>query len=208
MHMELSANQIQLIDKALIKAGINYIDIRIELTDHIAAALEQKDERFEHHLKGYMLEHKGELKKLNLRFIVIAMGKAYKQLFATMLKPLFLIITAVIFATGYAINAFFGRADTFLTMFLIFIGACCLITGLSGPYLFNALFNKSKQYSYGFGFTFIYMLLFYPTLYLFIHQEYFNNIIVVLCFTMAITLSLAMYVTVKQLNKKYKLQYK
>lgn len=207
MDTKLTTQQIQLIDKALIKAGINYIDIRIELTDHIAAALEQKDDRFEHHLKGYMLEHKGELKKLNLRFITIAMCKTYKQLFITMLKPLFLFITAMVFAAGYTINTFLGRESTVIALFLIYIGICCLITDFSGSSLFDATFNRKKQYSYSFGFTFIYMLLFYPTLYLFIHQDYCSNMLLVLCFTLAIALSTAMYVTVKQLNKKYKLQY-
>jgi len=205
--MKLTEKQIALIDKALIKAGINYIDIRIELTDHIAVALEQKDERFEHHLKGYILQHKSELKKLNRRFIGIAMGKAYKQLFITMLKPLFLLITAAVFAIGYALNTFWGRANTILALFLIYMAICCLITSLSGANLFDATFNRKKQYSYSFGFSFIYVLMYCPTMYLFLHQEYCSDKWLVFCFTIVVALSLAMYVTAKKIGKKYKLQY-
>lgn len=205
--MKLTQEQVQYIDKALVKAGINYIDIRIELTDHIAAALEQKDERFEHHLKGYMLKHKSELKKTNLKFIIIAMVKAYKQLFANMLKPLFLVIIVGVFAAGYAINTFFGKANAILTLFLIYIGICCLVSGLSGSNFFDATFNRKKQYSHSFGFSLIYILLYCPTMYLFLHQEHCSNTIIVLCFTVAVVLSLAMYITAKQFNKKYKLQY-
>jgi len=207
METKLTEKQIQLIDTALIKAGINYIDIRIELTDHIAAALEQKDERFEHHLKGYMLAHKRELKKLNIRFIIIAMGKAYKQLLITLLKPLLLVFTAVVFTTGYVINTFFGKAETILALYMVYIGICCLVTSKSGASLFDATFNRKKQYSYSFGFAFIYVLLFYPTMQLVFHEEYFNDTTLIPCFTAVIIFSLAMFITAKQFNKQYKLQY-
>ena len=39
MESKLKEAQIACIDKALIKAGISYIDIRMELTDHVAAIL-------------------------------------------------------------------------------------------------------------------------------------------------------------------------
>jgi len=206
--MKLTEEQIQFIDKALIKVGINYIDIRIELTDHIAAALEQKDERFEHHLKGYMLAHKSELRKLNIRFIIIAMGKAYKQLLVTLLKPLFLVITAVIFTAASFMNTYFGKAETIMALYMIYIGICCLVTSLSGASLFDVTFNRKKQYSYSFGFAFIYVLLFYPAMQLLFHEEYFSDTTLILCFTAAIMFSLAMYITAKQFNKHYKLQYR
>lgn len=205
--MKLTEEQIQLIDNAIIKAGISYIDIRMELTDHIAAALEQKDERFEHHLKGYILKHKSELKKINRRFILIAMGKTCKQLFINVLKPLYIIVAAATCVAGCTLNSFFGRPVTILTLFLIYTLICCLVTNLSGASLINATFNRKKQYSYSSGFSFIYVLLYYPTMQLFLHEEYFSDIMLVFCFTVAITLSLAMYVTARQFNKRHKLQY-
>jgi hypothetical protein len=205
--MKLTEAQIALIDKALVKAGIRYVDVRMELTDHVAAILEQKDERFEHHLKGYILQHKKELKALNRKFIAIAMLKVYKQLFIRMLSPLFLLVTAIAFGVVYVINTVFERAVTILVLFLIFTGICCLIKSLSGFSMIDATFNRKKQYSYSFGFSFIYLLLFYPTLQVFINQDSLSDMILMVYFTIAITLSFAMYTTVRKFNKKYKLKY-
>jgi hypothetical protein len=205
--MKLTEAQIALIDKALVKAGIRYVDVRMELTDHVAAILEQKDERFEHHLKGYILQHKKELKALNRKFIAIAMLKVYKQLFIRMLSPLFLLVTAIAFGAVYVINTVFERAVTILVLFLIYTGICCLIKSLSGFSMIDATFNRKKQYSYSFGFSFIYLLLFYPTLQVFINQDSLSDMILMVYFTIAIALSFAMYTTVRKFNKKYKLKY-
>jgi hypothetical protein len=205
--MKLTEAQIALIDKALVKAGIRYVDVRMELTDHVAAILEQKDERFEHHLKGYILQHKKELKALNRKFIAIAMLNVYKQLFIRMLSPLFLLVTAIAFGAVYVINTVFERAVTILVLFLIFTGICCLIKSLSGFSMIDATFNRKNQYSYSFGFSFIYLLLFYPTLQVFIHQDSLSDMMLMVYFTIAITFSFAMYTTVKKFNRKYKLQY-
>jgi hypothetical protein len=201
--MKLTEAQIALIDKALVKAGIRYVDVRMELTDHVAAILEQKDERFEH----YILQHRKELKALNRKFIAIAMLKVYKQLFIRMLSPLFLLVTAIAFGAVYVINTVFERAVTILVLFLIYTGICCLIKSLSGFSMIDATFNRKKQYSYSFGFSFIYLLLFYPTLQVFINQDSLSDMILMVYFTIAITLSFAMYTTVRKFNKKYKLKY-
>jgi hypothetical protein len=205
--MKLTEAQIALIDMALVKAGISYIDIRLELTDHVTAILEQKDERFEHHLKGYILEHKKELKALNRKFTVIAMLKIYKQLFISMLSPLSLLVTVIVFGAAYTLNIYFERTSTVLALVLTYTSICCLTMSLSGFSIIEAALNRKKQYSYSFGFRFIYLLLFYPTMQVFIHQDFLSNMMLMVYFTIAIALSFAMYTTVRKFNKKYKLQY-
>jgi len=52
MHNKLTLEQIVLIDAALKKIGIAYIDTRYEMTDHIATALEELPGDFDKKLKG------------------------------------------------------------------------------------------------------------------------------------------------------------
>ena len=207
MESKLKEAQIACIDKALIKSGISYIDIRLELTDHVAAILEQKDERFEHHLKGYILEHKKELKALNRKFIIIAMLRVYKQLFMNIVNPLSLLVTAIVFGAAYTLNIYFERTSTVLALVLTYTSICCLTMSLSGFSIIDAALNRKKQYSYSFGFRFIYLLLFYPTMQVFIHQDSLSDMMLMVYFISAITLSVAMYTTVRKFNKTYKLQY-
>lgn len=202
--MKVTAEQIQLIDKALIKIGINYADIRYEMTDHIAADLEQKDDRFEHHLKGYMLQNKSELKRTNRRFIFIAMGGAYKKFFTNMLKPWSLVIFAAMFALGMLLIKSLGREDAVMALFYFFIAFSCL---LSTPVIYKALTRKN-QHSLDFGFSFINLIILYPTIYMVDYQTTIeNDIMVALYYAVVILISVIMHITMWQFNKQFKLRY-
>jgi hypothetical protein len=60
--MKLTKQQIQFIDNYLQKADIIFVDIRAEMTDHIASAVEEKmqHENLDFYLafKYYMIENK------------------------------------------------------------------------------------------------------------------------------------------------------
>jgi len=202
--MKATAEQIQLIDKALIKIGINYADIRCEMTDHIAAELEQKDERFEHHLKGYILQNKSELKRTNRRFIFIAMGRAYKKLLVNMLKPWSFLVFALMFALGMYLIQSIGREDAVIALFYFFIAISCI---LSIPVTYKAL-TKKNQHSLDFGFSFINIIVLYPTIYMVDYQTAIdNNMMVALYYAVVMMISITMYVTIWQFNKQFKLRY-
>jgi len=202
--MMLNATQIQLIDKALTKIGICYIDIRLELTDHIAAALEQKDDRFEHHLKGYMLEHKSALKKLNRKFIFIAACKAYKRFFSNIFTLWFVVPFALIFMAALAVNSNYGREDTIMALFYTYVAVSCI---LSTPIIYKSLRNRD-QYSFGFGFSFINLLLFYPSIYMLrIEEDIAGDNVMMLYFTAIISVCIVMHATIRQFDKHYKLRY-
>lgn len=66
--MRLSKEELQFIDTYLINSDVNYIDVRLELTDHIATAIEQELEgqatrTFYDAFKDYMIRHKKNLMK-------------------------------------------------------------------------------------------------------------------------------------------------
>jgi len=70
--MKLSKENIQFIDTYLKNSGVFYFDIRMEMLDHIATAVEDKMETedldFYDAFKGYMVVNKSEILKGNKEF--------------------------------------------------------------------------------------------------------------------------------------------
>ena len=61
MPKKLTIEEVRYIDMALLKAGIRYADIRIEMTDHVASVLEEKDGDFHQNFSLYLSHHQTEL---------------------------------------------------------------------------------------------------------------------------------------------------
>lgn len=66
--MGLSKEELQFIDTYLVNSDVDYIDVRLELTDHISTAIEQELEGqttriFYDAFKDYMIRHKKDLMK-------------------------------------------------------------------------------------------------------------------------------------------------
>ena len=86
--MKLNKEQIHFIDTYLKNSGIEFIDIRMEMLDHIASAVENKMQKenldFYHAYKNYMVIHKKQHLKANKQFIkttdkkvLIAIGRFF-----------------------------------------------------------------------------------------------------------------------------------
>ncbi|MGV3461625.1 MAG: hypothetical protein ACO1N9_14345 [Flavobacterium sp.] len=99
--MKLSANNIKFIDSYLINSGVKYIDIRVEMVDHIATALEEMDVDFYEGFKMYMAKHKAQLLKTNSNFAYNALVNALKYLGTELLGPWFLLPVAIMVAGLY-----------------------------------------------------------------------------------------------------------
>ena len=95
---QLTHEQIVAVDKALWDIGIKFLDIRIEMTDHVATAIEGMDRSFEMNLKKYIFENKKELKKNYSQFRVNASIKAVKLLFSNIISLRFLAILISVYA--------------------------------------------------------------------------------------------------------------
>ena len=89
--MKLTADNIKFIDSYLRNSGVKYIDIRMEMVDHIATALEGVDGMFYDNFKMYMAANKGQFKSTNRKFSNAALGTAIKTIGLEMLGPWFLV---------------------------------------------------------------------------------------------------------------------
>lgn len=72
--LKLTQDQIQFIDTYLKKSDVIYDDIRLEMVDHVATAIEtelaqDKDKEFYDVFKAFMVKHKKELLDSNKKFI-------------------------------------------------------------------------------------------------------------------------------------------
>ncbi|KPM30980.1 Hypothetical protein I595_2959 [Croceitalea dokdonensis DOKDO 023] len=99
--MKLSANQIKHIDTYLQNSGIEYIDVRMELVDHVALAvldkMEQQRLSFYDAFKWYMVEHKKDMVKNYDRFRKKNQLRGFSLLFTMLKKPFFIGLFVLLF---------------------------------------------------------------------------------------------------------------
>lgn len=109
----LTAENIQFIRNYLKNSDVVFIDVRLEMTDHVASAIEEKlnkDPELEFYdaFKTYMLQHKKELLKSTSKHRWDLDKKALKVIGKNMIHPLilgfFLLVLGVFYVTGFSIN--------------------------------------------------------------------------------------------------------
>ena len=204
MHNKVTQEQIVLIDAALKKTGVACIDIRYEMTDHIATALEELPGDFDRELKSYIVSHKKELKRTNRKFILIAFKKSLNYLFIGSIKPWFFLLFASVFLTAMFLRTFLDRGVVTLLLFLSYVVLSCMT---SMPNVYKALLNKD-QFSVISGFGILPAPLVYIAIGLLKWQkEMESDALVMLCFAAIISFSALLLVTAKQINKQHKLRY-
>lgn len=116
--MRLTAAQIGFIDNYLKNSGINYIDIRYEMVDHIATDLENsiegyegttiQDEDFQSHFKAYMAKNKEQFLTSNKQFAKTARIRAFKLILKNIVRPTSLLLTPLLFIILYKAIAMAG----------------------------------------------------------------------------------------------------
>jgi hypothetical protein len=121
--MKLTQEQIKAIDKALWDIEIRFLDIRIEMTDHAATALEGMEGNFDANLRKYIADNKNELKKNYSQFRMNASVKSVKLLFWNMLSLRFLAILAIVYAVAYADYKYEGFENASTTLFVMLMMA-------------------------------------------------------------------------------------
>jgi len=98
--MKLNAEQITFIDNYLQKSDVVFVDIRAELTDHIASAVEEKMEAenldFYDAFKDFMIHNKKEILRERSYFLPSTLG-----FLKTLYKPYNIVIAIVIIAMIY-----------------------------------------------------------------------------------------------------------
>lgn len=110
--MKLTQDQIHFIDTYLIKTDIRFIDVRMELLDHIATALEQdmtvNNRSFYDAFKDYMVQHKKQLEKDYEKLRKDLQKKSFGILGKKMLTVPFLVLFVISTGTLLVWESWFG----------------------------------------------------------------------------------------------------
>ena len=105
----LTPEQLQFIDNYLKNSGVKYLDIRYEMTDHVATALENSEGDFYENFRLYMLDNKKSLLASNSRFSAIARKRAAGLLMRVMYKPVGVISFLFFFLSSLWAENYFGE---------------------------------------------------------------------------------------------------
>ena len=103
----LSKEQIQFIDNYLEHSDVFYADIRMEMIDHVGAAIEsdmreQNTEDFYTVFKDYMVANKSSLLESNKSFLNNVDKGLFKRLFKLMIKPKAILLFVVLVVCAFA----------------------------------------------------------------------------------------------------------
>ena len=105
--MKLAKDQIRFIDTYLKNSGVKYLDIRHEMTDHVATALEVMDGDFDENFRQYMLANKKNLLESNRQFSRVAGQSAMQLIAGNLMRPRFLVMAFVLFCLIYSLSEVF-----------------------------------------------------------------------------------------------------
>jgi len=141
---KLTIEQINAIDKALWDIEIRFLDIRIEMTDHAATAIEGMEGNFNANLRKYISENKKELKKNYSQFRMNASIKAVKLLFRNMLSFRFVAILAFVYGLLFAEYKYEGLEGA-MTKFILLSAFALPVAWLYFGYI--AFTRQKKQFS-------------------------------------------------------------
>ncbi len=102
--MALSKGDIIFIDRYLLNSGVEFLDIRMEMIDHIASAIETHikngDKRsFYDIFKAYMLTHKQDLLQSNKKFLGVAMRRVGRRVWSQIKSVKTIAILSLILGT-------------------------------------------------------------------------------------------------------------
>lgn len=142
--MQVTDNQIKFIDQYLENSGVKYLDIRYEMTDHIATALEEKEGVFYDDFQAYMAKNKAELLSSAKKFSKAATIRAFKTLVKGFVKPQFYIVATILFTAAIVLNQR-GYNDTVFTGFTILYFLLCGI--IFSSYIHMVVINKKPEWS-------------------------------------------------------------
>jgi hypothetical protein len=146
--MKLTNQDLQFIDNYLTNSGVFYADIRMEMLDHVASAIEKKMEAedliFYDAFKDYMVENKTELLKNNREGISYKDTKTFKESALFLLKPLSLLSLPLVMAVIYFLMDVVDQ-DAFHGFYLGFILVIALIW-IIGIYVHRKIYLKGKRF--------------------------------------------------------------
>lgn len=197
---KLTTEQIQFIDNYLYNAGVHYIDIRCEMTDHVTTAIEEMEGDFGYNFSRYMANHKRELMASNRDFKKKALSNAGKMFFGNYKKPLFLLSTIVFIAIMFLMSNVVGYnevSDTFM------VGSVIIHCGFYFCWVYFWIFKKNR---YSVIDRLLIVSFFLPMFFRF-EEKIDNENLMLLLFSIYTSLEFTLIYTVFQFHRKYKLRF-
>jgi hypothetical protein len=144
--MKLSKENIQFIDNYLVNSEITYYDVRIEMIDHVAAAVEQKMEaenvKFYDAFKEYMRLNKKEL-LMGAKFWSLYSKETVLSFLKFIIHPLQLLLGLGLFwvLRQFPVFSLFSERFSFRTFFY-----CCFIGLAVIQFLYLHVILKKRFY--------------------------------------------------------------
>ncbi|MFD0795880.1 hypothetical protein ACFQZJ_00290 [Maribacter chungangensis] len=139
--MRLTREELQFIDTYLINMDIQFIDVRMELLDHIATTLEKEmsdnNRSFYDAFKDYMVQHKKQLEKDYKKLRKDLQKKSFGILGRKMLTVPFLVLSVVSTGVLFVWESWFGVRFPYL-MFVWLVHMVSVIL------YFVGMFPKAK----------------------------------------------------------------
>ena len=196
--------QIKQIDAALLTIGIMYIDIRLEMTDHIASELECIDGDFDENLTSYITCHKKQLRRQSTKSVMVAWLDSWKTLVHNLFTFRFVGIVGSIFIF-LLILYLYVDLDTLMPVLILSV---CVTNASFSIRSLIPVFKNRDMYSTGEGLGIANLLVFFPGIIAanFVN-DWLTDVGVLLYFTALISVSLALGYTMKSFKGQIKLKY-
>lgn len=202
--MKLTAQQITFINTYLKNSGVEYIDIRYEMADHIATALEGMEGDFNENFRKYMLLHKKDILASGKKFSRIAVKRALRVLAMKLRRPKYIALLTLIFLAELAACKAFSLTAT-LNVLKDIYGLLVIFMALHYVYSY---FSSKEKYSVADKLLWIFAAGAYWVLIAFKPESFITGITALLIFYALVSgLFLMAYITYWQLKRSYKLQY-
>jgi len=200
MAKQLTPLQLRFIDEYLEEAGVRYDDIRHEMTDHVATAIENMEGNFGENFSRYMLYNKRNLLASNRAFKKLARNKAWGILKSNCLKPQLWAMTVTLFTLAILSGNYNDVEDvaTNLEITLLIVSSVLYLY-----FWFYKIISRNNYSVINRLVTFIYC----GSIVLKADRLIDNTIVLLFYYSFSITFFLFLMQSLWTLNKTYKLRY-
>ncbi len=166
--MKLTREEIAFIDTYLKNSEIEYVDVRMEMVDHVASELEIKmsedGSSFYEAFKSYMVRHKKELQKSNSKFKWTTDKRVFKILGVQLYKVSSLVVFSSFFMLLKLLPVSLHMTKAFRLMPLIIVFGLLII--------YFVIYQRKKQRFSGLERIGTYLVIFSQLLQLFFNPSY------------------------------------
>ncbi|MEL4307086.1 hypothetical protein [Joostella sp. CR20] len=142
--MILTKEEIKFIDNYLLNEGVDYLDVRAEMVDHVASGVEfeivESQVSFYEAFKSYMIIHKKELLRYNKQFLRGVDLNLLKAFFLKVLSLEFILI----FLLSYLLMSFLVLNLNSVKM----INAISITISIVGGILYFVIFYRKKEFNF------------------------------------------------------------